>query len=99
MALINCSRCKNEVSDKAELCPGCGAPITERMQTRTVQKTSRKINIQSVISVLLIVIGDVWIITAPKATKNELSAVPVFLIFIGIIWYLINRFRDLRRNK
>jgi len=27
MALINCSECNKEISDKAALCPGCGAPI------------------------------------------------------------------------
>lgn len=28
MALINCSECKWEVSDKAAMCPNCGAPIS-----------------------------------------------------------------------
>lgn len=28
MALIKCSECSNEVSDKAESCPKCGAPIS-----------------------------------------------------------------------
>lgn len=27
MALINCPKCGKEISDKAELCPGCGAKI------------------------------------------------------------------------
>jgi TM2 domain-containing membrane protein YozV len=27
MALIKCSECNKEVSDKATSCPGCGAPI------------------------------------------------------------------------
>ena len=27
MALIKCSECGREISDKAEACPGCGAPI------------------------------------------------------------------------
>jgi hypothetical protein len=29
MALINCTECKKEISDKATSCPGCGAPIRE----------------------------------------------------------------------
>ena len=28
MALINCSECGREISDKAEACPGCGAPVS-----------------------------------------------------------------------
>lgn len=27
MALIKCSECGREISDKAEACPGCGAPV------------------------------------------------------------------------
>jgi hypothetical protein len=30
MALIKCSECKREVSTKAKICPGCGAPIKSR---------------------------------------------------------------------
>lgn len=27
MALINCTECNKEISDKAQTCPGCGAPV------------------------------------------------------------------------
>ena len=27
MALVNCSECNREISDKAAVCPGCGAPV------------------------------------------------------------------------
>ena len=27
MALVNCSECGKEISDKAEACPNCGAPM------------------------------------------------------------------------
>jgi hypothetical protein len=27
MAIIECSECNREISDKAENCPGCGAPV------------------------------------------------------------------------
>jgi hypothetical protein len=27
MALINCTECNREISDKAQTCPGCGAPV------------------------------------------------------------------------
>ena len=30
MALINCKECNKEVSDKAESCPNCGNPISEK---------------------------------------------------------------------
>lgn len=28
MSLIKCKECQNEISDKAESCPKCGAPVT-----------------------------------------------------------------------
>jgi zinc-ribbon domain len=31
MALINCSECGREISDKAAACPGCGAPVGSGM--------------------------------------------------------------------
>lgn len=35
MALINCSECGKEVSDKAAACPHCGNPIaTEKIEKR-----------------------------------------------------------------
>ncbi len=27
MALINCTECERQISDKASTCPGCGAPV------------------------------------------------------------------------
>lgn len=32
MALIECNECGREISDKAEACPGCGAPVSQSMQ-------------------------------------------------------------------
>lgn len=38
MALIKCSECGREISDKAEACPGCGAPVsvTVKQQSQVV---------------------------------------------------------------
>ena len=42
MALIHCSECNREISDKAAACPHCGCPITvsikAQMENKTVQK-------------------------------------------------------------
>jgi len=32
MALIECPECKGQVSDKAEACPHCGAPVQNKQQ-------------------------------------------------------------------
>ena len=100
MALINCSECNHEVSDKAESCPKCGAPIATARETiaagakiRTVQETSKKFKLQTLISASLIIIGFVWVIGAANTPQSEPSSIPALIIFIGLIWYVVNRFR------
>ncbi len=100
MALINCTECNHEVSNKAEACPKCGAPIASARETvaagtqiKTVQETSKKFKLQSLISVLLIIIGVVWVIAVSNGPQSEPSALPGLIIFIGLIWYIVNRFR------
>jgi uncharacterized paraquat-inducible protein A len=51
MALIKCHECDNSVSDRANACPKCGAPVIARLQRR------RKANlIQLAISLIFLAI-------------------------------------------
>ena len=100
MALINCSECNHEVSDKAEACPKCGAPIAQARETvaavthvKTVQETSKKFKLQTLISVSLIIIGFAWIIAVANNPQSESSEMPLLFIIVGLIWYIVNRFR------
>jgi uncharacterized OB-fold protein len=38
MALIKCSECGHEISDKAEACPGCGAPVSVTVKQEASQQ-------------------------------------------------------------
>lgn len=40
MALINCSECGKEISNKASSCPGCGNPVNN--STKTVKRAGAK---------------------------------------------------------
>ncbi len=101
MALISCGECNHEVSDKAEACPKCGAPIAAAReavaagtQIKTVQETSKKFKLQTLISVSLIIIGFVWNITVSDTPQSESSEIPGrVIIVIGLVWYVVNRFR------
>lgn len=42
MALVKCSECSREVSDKAASCVGCGAPIQHQKSTEHTQYVPRK---------------------------------------------------------
>ena len=42
MALIKCSECGKEISDKANTCPNCGCPIDEIYEQKGKKKTNNK---------------------------------------------------------
>lgn len=100
MALINCPDCNKEISDKAPTCPGCGAPIAKDQEAAgsgvahliTTQETSKHLKIHSLVSGAMMIIGFTWVIVATQANA-EPSAIPSFMIGIGMIWYIVNRFR------
>ena len=45
MALINCSECSNQVSDKAVACPHCGCPVKLNTISNTSQNDNQVVNI------------------------------------------------------
>ena len=59
MALIKCSECGKEISDKASTCPNCGNPINQAnkilVQMDAAPQKRRKYRIQSLI------FGPMWI--------------------------------------
>ena len=104
MALINCPDCSKEVSSKAPACPNCGSPISIDTEASgsgvhhltTTQETSKKFKLQTLISVLLMIIGGVWVIvlsSEPDALEQGDMSAPTWMLTIGVIWYLVNRFR------
>ena len=59
MALIKCSECGKEVSDKANACPNCGAPIKEdeiKKEVKAGIKVTKKLAIILIIALSLIII-------------------------------------------
>ncbi len=46
MALINCSECGKQLSDKASACPHCGAPVETMVKELTVQKEQKPVQQQ-----------------------------------------------------
>lgn len=38
MALIKCIECGNEISNKAEVCPNCGCPVSETVKEKNNKK-------------------------------------------------------------
>lgn len=102
MALISCPECNNQVSSTAAACPKCGAPIAEAVGSKaagapltTVQETSKKLKLHIIISSIIFWMGVVWLFVNINAAKQggEPSAIPGLLLFIGVVWYIVTRFR------
>jgi uncharacterized membrane protein YvbJ len=93
MALIKCKECGNEISEWAETCPKCGAPIAllrasraAGVQLRTIQETSKKFKLQILISVSLILIGLIGVIWSfSGGSEGVTSFIPTFLTIIGFV--------------
>jgi uncharacterized membrane protein YvbJ len=93
MALIKCRECGNEISEWALTCPKCGIPIASSRESRaagaqltTIQETSKKFKLQTLISVSLILIGLIGIIWSfSGGIEGETSFIPAFLSIIGFV--------------
>lgn len=73
MALIQCHECGKEISDSADTCPGCGAPVRAKRHKKgdTVPYTdhevavllSKKKKTNHILHLILsIITGGIWII-------------------------------------
>lgn len=102
MALVSCPECKHQVSNTAAACPQCGAPVAEASGSKaagvpltTIQETSKKLKLNIVFSSTLFWIGLVWAFAINNAADQnvEPSVIPSFFVLVGIVWYLITRFR------
>jgi uncharacterized membrane protein YvbJ len=86
MALIKCTECDNEVSDKASACPKCGAPIEKvqeqksveaekksRPQNTTAQTNDKKISTWKIlIPVVIVILGAFAFLTL----QNNSNTIP-----------------------
>ena len=79
MPLIKCQECGKEISDKAALCPNCGAPTEYGKKETKKERTRKKGNVQGagcLIMILALILGFT-VIGAP------------FAIILGIIGLVI----------
>ena len=99
MALVKCPECDTQVSTAASACPKCGAPIaTQGIGTplSTIQQTSKRLKAHIIFSSLAFWIGLVWlliVINSDSKTPDTSTPIPVLLLLIGLIWFLITKFR------
>lgn len=107
MALIKCSECGRQVSDKAESCPQCGAPIASALETeatgaklRTIQQTSKRLRTHILISAVLFWGGLVWMVVVMRSASSSgvppsplVTMVAILMMFTGLVWYAVTKLR------
>lgn len=91
MALVSCTECSKEISDKAAACPNCGAPMMVTAGGAGVQhvRVTRTGGRWEAGGFVLIVIG---LLTAMGADGGVAHA-GVFTMFIGLAIFIIGRLK------
>lgn len=80
MALIKCSECGKEISDKAETCPSCGNPINktpEVNKTVEIEQTNKKWKKRRIWGLIFLFGGLI--------VMSQSLGLGILLIFIAII--------------
>jgi predicted nucleic-acid-binding Zn-ribbon protein len=93
MALIKCSECGYEVSDKATACPKCGNPVatardvaaTGRPLT-TTQATAKRFKGQQLLAAGLCAVGIILLVSG-----GEGGVWGTLLLVAGFAWFLLAR--------
>ncbi|MEE0920087.1 MAG: hypothetical protein U0L56_08690 [Lachnospiraceae bacterium] len=74
MALVKCSECGADVSEKASICPKCGCPldITKQVILETQKKKNKKIIIvvASILAVLILVVVGMFVVNYYNNPSN-----------------------------
>lgn len=78
MALIKCPECQEEVSDQAVSCPFCGYAF----RAVTVEQTGKVWKLVKLMSVLMLIVGAMFI------KQNQLLSNA--LLSLGVIFFIIS---------
>ena len=93
MALIECSECRRQVSDKAASCPGCGAPIAQTAASPIlVSQAARPVKVERTGGTweavgFLFIVAAIFIGIAGSGTLGGILGT------IGFVVFLVGRFK------
>ena len=82
MALIKCEECDKQVSDKAQSCPNCGAPIVVSKPSALLSpqepiKPKVETSQSAWVVLTLVAIGIFWLFQTPRFKELNLPPLPV----------------------
>ena len=99
MALIKCSECGKEVSDKAAACPFCGNPLNDPITT--VQLTSKRWKVVKLVGWVLFIVGGLLFLSGygNGGFQNTQTGLGFSLTFIGVVILLVGKLGAWWTNK
>lgn len=77
MALIQCSECQHQVSDKASVCPKCGAPIGASTLSVSSPTSKRKTSPFAWATLLITVVSIAWYFQSSSYREQSLPPMPI----------------------
>jgi uncharacterized membrane protein YvbJ len=105
MALITCPECSKQVSDATLSCPNCGYAIGSASEDKAagvplagIRQTSRKLQFQYIISILLLIAGGAWIfvlVSSKEVVGKQDLIFPVLMTIVGLVWAIVIKIRGL----
>jgi hypothetical protein len=111
MAIINCSECGRAVSDKAQACVGCGAPLAHEdprsafnrapVYTITPPPTSAQLRWRLGLSSLTLVLGVVASDAAGRhGGGSRLGAtLAALLLIVGLCWFMVAALQSVQARR
>lgn len=101
MAIIRCPGCRERVSNQRQVCPHCGAALTQdadgteaaQVQTRVRRRKQYRAAQLGHLSMLVTVLGAIWIWLDSGGFEARASVYSVGFTVAGAIGYLVARGR------
>lgn len=90
MALVKCQECSREVSDQAQACPGCGAPLRQSPPPPANYAVTNSVRVEragarwEIIGFLMIVVGMIVGVAGGGAFGG-------IVFFLGFFVFLVGR--------
>ncbi len=97
MALIKCTECGKDISDKAIACPNCGNPLATVQKDEslvTIQATKKKWKFVKLLSWIVFIFGLIMLFSnSVSGTFNDPKlGVGLTLAFFGFIGIIVGKF-------
>lgn len=91
MALISCSECGKQISDRAKQCPNCGVPLS--LSQVTIEKTSKNVKKLQLIGILILMLNGLLVLFAESHHDKELMKIAIVVFVLLFIFAMFVAFK------